>query len=173
MRGHIDQLMSMCIRERRGAGNWGMAETGIARWHIQTLFTTLCVLGLWKLEEEACMWSNCCFALSVYSGFSCVSDEALVFCEPQGLKDRVLSADLCGGDTPLVNDTKVNALPWDPARCTSSLKSWCSPECSETPADSFVFLSPHNHIVSTGQTGSEMYFYSSIYKRKFRFLAES
>lgn len=26
-------------------------------------------------------------------------------------RDQVLSAGLCGGDTPLVNDTKVNALP--------------------------------------------------------------
>lgn len=56
--------------------------------------------------------------------------QGTVFCEPQGQRGRVLSVDLCGGDTPLVNDTKVNAPPWDPARHTRSLKCWCPPSVS-------------------------------------------
>lgn len=43
MRQHINHLMSMWIRERCRAGDQGTAEADIARWHIQTLLTTLCV----------------------------------------------------------------------------------------------------------------------------------
>lgn len=48
MSGRIDHLTSTCIRERCGAGDWGTAETEVARWRIQTLLMTVCLSRKWK-----------------------------------------------------------------------------------------------------------------------------